>query len=254
MFSKQDMHETLIINRPVDVLGYRLTYLGMTSQPYDRKNALKIRVEKNGNIWFATPHLYIAPWGGADQLFTNPPDIHNFFWGDLYIAHYRGPYSIVAKCPNNGMTMTRGDTLSYNGYTFHFHGLKWSDEVRMAMETGKSVENLPELRIHADMDAIYLGKSYPIYPELVYDKRMGAEYSVPAKLPGAPNAIISLSEAKLPFTGVLATTNLPDRYEMVALDVSVKPLIWLVWMGTILYTIGGLIAYRRRSAEFHGDH
>ena len=37
--------------------------------------------------------------------------------------------------------------------------------------------------------------------------------------------------------------------EAVWVDVSTKPLIGLVWLGTLLYSLGGFIAYRRRAKE-----
>jgi hypothetical protein len=44
----QDRKVELKINQPTEALGFRFTYLGMTSQPYDRDNGLRVRVEKNG--------------------------------------------------------------------------------------------------------------------------------------------------------------------------------------------------------------
>jgi cytochrome c biogenesis factor len=80
-----------------------------------------------------------------------------------------------------------------------------------------------------------------------------AKYAIPAALPGAPNAIVSISDVQLPSVVTLSTTNLPDPYEMVQVDLSTKPMIWLVWAGTFLYTFGGLVAYRKRAIEFGDD-
>jgi cytochrome c-type biogenesis protein CcmF len=254
-FSRQAQHVPLVKNRPVDALGYKLTYLGMTSDPYNRSNALRIKVEKDGKSWEATPHLYLAPWGDSDQLFANPPDIKNFAWGDLYIAHYRGPSSLFDSSPNNGLTMSKGDTKKFGEYTFTFKGLKWSDEVAQATEKAKltgdmsAIQNMPQMRIHALMDITYQGKTHAVEPELIMDNATGGKYSVPIHLPNLPNAIITLSDIQLPFTGVVATANLPDPGEMVVLDISTKPLVWLVWVGTVLYTLGGIIAFRRRARE-----
>jgi hypothetical protein len=48
---------------------------------------------------------------------------------------------------------------------------------------------------------------------------------------------------------VLRTLNAEDATETVLVDVSTKPMIGLVWLGALLYTAGGLIAYRRRASE-----
>ena len=45
------------------------------------------------------------------------------------------------------------------------------------------------------------------------------------------------------------TWNAPDAGEMAVIELSTKPMIWLVWLGSVLYSIGGVIAYRRRWNE-----
>jgi cytochrome c biogenesis factor len=254
-FSQQSLHVILVKGVPQTVLGYQLTYLGSTSQPYDRKNAVQVRVTQGSRSWIATPHFYVAPWGGSDQLFADPPDIRNFLWGDLYMALYRPPASLAADSPNNGMTLSPGDRVSYSGYQFVYHGLKWSDDVAKAMASRdpNAMNALPRMRLHALVDVTYAGKTYPVQPELVFDQIEQAKYSLPATLPGAPNAVLSLTDAQLPFQASLATSNLPDPLEMVQVDLSTKPMIWFVWMGALLYTIGGLIAYRRRAREFQAE-
>jgi cytochrome c-type biogenesis protein CcmF len=251
-FSRQALHVALVKDMPQNVLGYQLTYLGTTSQPYDRKNAVEVRVEKDGKSWVATPHYYVAPWGGMDQLFADPPDIRNFPWGDLYLALYRPPSSLNTDSPNNGMTMTPGDQVNYFDYKFVYHGLKWADDVHKAMtaQDPQALGSLPQMRLHALVDVTYNGRTYPVHPVLVFDRIEQSKYSIPAPLPGALNAILTLNDAQLPSEATLTTSNLPDPLDMVQVDLSTKPLIWLVWMGTLLYTIGGLIAYRRRAREF----
>ena len=45
------------------------------------------------------------------------------------------------------------------------------------------------------------------------------------------------------------TWNAPDPGEMAVIELSTKPMIWLVWLGSVLYSFGGVIAYRRRWNE-----
>lgn len=254
-FSKTAQHISLLKDSPIEALGYKLTYLGETSQPFDRGNALRVRVERDGRSWEATPKLFITPWEGQDRQFANPPDIRNFLWGDLYLAYFHGPVSLNPQSPINGVTLHQGDSFTFGDYTFNFRGVTWADDVMAAMKTGgmEDFEKLPSLRMHANLDVTYQGQVYPIKPEFVFDQQTMAKHAVPAALPGAPNAIVVISDVQLPSTITIDTPNLPDPYEMVQLDLSTKPGIWLVWMGTFLYTIGGLIALRRRSIEFAAE-
>lgn len=251
-FSQHASMLTLIKGQPVEALGYRLTYLGMTSQPYDRDNAIKVQVEKDGHSWLATPHLYTALWQGQDQQFANPPDIHNFLWGDLYMAHDRGPNSIDMESPNNGVTLHRGDSFSYGDYHFAYNGLTWASDVHDAMMTGgpAAFQSIPQMHIHANLDVTYHGVLYQIKPDYVFDQTEQAKYPIPAALPGPSNAIVAIDGVDLPSNVTIQTTNLPDPYEFVQVDLSTKPMIWLVWLGTILYTLGGLAAYRARARQY----
>jgi hypothetical protein len=104
--------------------------------------------------------------------------------------------------------------------------------------------------LHANLDVTYRGNTYLIKPELLFDQISMSRHSIPAALPGAPNAIVSINDVQLPAQATLSTTNLPDPEEIVQVDLSTKPMIWLVWAGTFLYTLGGLLAYRRRVIEY----
>ena len=97
------------------------------------------------------------------------------------------------------------------------------------------------------LDVHYKGQHQEIKPGLIFSRE--GRFAVPAVLPGSKNAIMTLDEPKFPGGAVLSTMNVPDASEIVMLDVSTKPMIGLVWFGTLLYTLGGLIAYRRRAAE-----
>jgi hypothetical protein len=79
-------------------------------------------------------------------------------------------------------------------------------------------------------------------------RRNGME-TVVARIPGTENGIVSFDKFNPPQGAQLSTTNLPDPTEWLLIDVSTKPMIWLVWAGTLLYTLGGLIAWRRRALE-----
>lgn len=267
----REQRVSLIMNQPTEALGYKLTYLGMTSQPFDRDNGLRIRVEKNGRSWETAPRLFLAPWGGKDTPFANPPAIlpniwewkslaallpwnNPFPWGDLYIAHFKGPISNDAKHPNAGMTLGNQEERTWGDYKFKFWGADFDEEVRHAMQTGgmKAVNKLPEIRVRAMVDVTYKGQKTSLAPA-VRMEQMGA-YSRPVPLPGAPGATLVLDtpgehNPQFPRRVVLYTTGLPDPSEVLLIDISTKPMIGLVWLGTILYTLGGIVAYRRRAVE-----
>ncbi len=266
---------TLIKDLPREAMGFRLTYLGMSSQPYDRENALRIQVEriKDGKTWEARPHLFIAPLGGKNELFANPPAIfpqaaytpaafvgyvadlfafrNPYPFGDLYIAHQRGPISQDEHNPNAGFQLRAREEKTVGDYKFKFWGADFDDEVREALKIGpEALAKIPEIRVRGLIDVTYKGgQTVSLKPEMVMDPR-GGSISAPVAIPGAPNAVLTFDTFQGPFApAAFSTTNVPDPTESLMIDVSTKPMIGLVWLGTILYTLGGLIAWRRRALE-----
>ena len=81
----------------------------------------------------------------------------------------------------------------------------------------------------------------------------------PARLPGGGEVAIFADEINandraviLHFFGMPGQTTMPDHV-IVPVEVKLKPLINLVWLGTILMMLGGGIAMRRRFAELRQE-
>jgi len=268
MFSQHAERVVLVKNVPAQALGYTVTYLGMSTQPYDReKNAIRVRVEKNGVVYEADPRYYFAPWENKDTLFANPPDIQRNLWGDLYVAYSGGPQGLDAKGQinsNNGFVLTQKQSVTSGEYTFTFLGLDLDERARktLAEHQGQpqAMADLPEVTFKALVGVKYRGQVMIAEPQMRLDQKNGAMYSQPVEIPGgwdttkvmlnfippAPEAMNSPAAFdKITFQ----TMNAPDPTEAVMLDITTKPMIWLVWLGAALYTAGGLIAYRRRALD-----
>ena len=283
-FSQRAERVLLIKNVPETKLGYKLTYRGETSQPFDRDhNALRIEVEKSGRIWEARPRYYFAPWENKDTLFANPPAIlpsvynlhgpadlvnllpwrNPFAWGDLYIAYSGGPMGLdndKSRNPNNGFTLAARETKTVGDYTFTLRNLQLDDKARAAQEQtvntdGRNkVADLPYIMVQAQVDVTYQGRTETVMPQLKLEQA-GGVFALPAAIPGPDGQKVVLKleqpgEGQTQMKALsLRTVNAPDPTEAVLIDLSTKPFIGLVWAGTLLYTLGGLIAYRRRAIE-----
>jgi cytochrome c-type biogenesis protein CcmF len=253
---------------PTAVLGYTLTYLGQTSQPFDRENnALRIQVVKNGRMWEANPRYYFAPWENKDTLFANPPAIGRFGWGDFYVAYSGGPVGLDPTDggvnPNNGFTLKAQQTVQAGEYTFSLVGLDLDERAKKTLaEThdSKAMSALPEITFKAIVGVSYRGQTAIAEPLFRFDQKTGGRYSIPVPLPGGwdkkpvmlnfvPPTPEEMSTPEAFDKIQLQTLNVPDPTEAVMVDVSTKPLVWLVWLGTLLYTLGGFVAYRRRAQE-----
>ena len=114
---------------------------------------------------------------------------------------------------------------------------------------------LPEIHVKATVEVTYQGQTQTVTPQLRLE-RTGGVYSIPVPIPGPAGRQVMLKldapskEDTEPMREVrLRTLNADDRAEAVQIDVSTKPGIGLVWLGSLLYTLGGLVAYRRRARE-----
>jgi hypothetical protein len=105
-----------------------------------------------------------------------------------------------------------------------------------------------------------VGQTAIAEPQFRFDQKTGGRYSMPVAIPGGwdkkpvmlnfvPPTPEEMATPQAFDKIQLQTLNAPDPTEAVMVDVSTKPLVWLVWLGTLLYTLGGFVAYRRRAQE-----
>lgn len=282
-FSQTAERVLLVRDMPKDVLGFSFTYKGQTSQPYDRaNNGLLLEIRKGGYIWRTAPTFYIAPWNNEDTTFGNPPAIlpsvyavktpldllkllpwnNPFPAGDLYIAlnSADGPISLEApmlpQTPNKGFTLKPNATVTIGEYTFRFLQFGFDDAAEKAQGEPETIKALPEIHVIATVDVTYRGKTQTVTPQLRLE-RTGGVYSVPVQIAGPEGRTVMLKldppnreTPNEPMREIrLRTLNADDRAEAIQLEVTTKPGIGLVWLGSLLYTFGGLIAYRRRARE-----
>lgn len=283
-FSQKAERVVLVRDRPVQALGFTLTYKGQTAHQYDRDhNALRVRVEKNGRVWDALPRYYVAPWNGEDSNFANPPailpsvynlhrlsDIANFMpWnnplpsGDVYIAHSGGPESFddtTGVTPNTPFTLKVGETRTLGDYKFTYRGWQFDPAAEAAQtasktDGGAAFKALPQIFLRAAIEVSYQNGPMQVVIPQTRMEHSGGAFAVPAPVPGPEGRAVMLkldaptAEFDPRVSVTLRTLNAPDPTETILVDISTKPFISLVWLGTLLYTIGGIVAYRRRAYE-----
>jgi cytochrome c-type biogenesis protein CcmF len=286
-FTQSAERVMLIKDVPVQRLGYTFTYKGQTKQPYDRANGIAIEVRKGKYVWQASPSYYLAPWDNKDTVFANPPGIlpssynirfpdgfraaafQNFIYdvaslmpwnnpypaGDLYVALNSEPAYVdmgLAKGPNQGFTLGPNEVKTVGDYTFFLRDLSFDEKAQALFAKGEQPQ---QVFVQATVDVTYKGETATATTKLRLQPN-GGVYALPAQIPGPTGSQVMLKleqpgeDQKEPLKVLtLRTLNAPDPAETVLVDVSTKPMIGLVWLGTLLYTWGGLVAYRRRALE-----
>jgi cytochrome c-type biogenesis protein CcmF len=268
-FVKKDPDVTLVQNKPVQVLDadYTMTYQGQTGDwQADRDNKLKFAVvSRDGKEKFMAllPYALRPVEGGEKKIFGHPSIVHHA-GGDLYFALKDGPdefYNTPVYQPKMKLgdvkQVNLGTPLNPKIYTVEF--MRFDNPMgAIVRQTGQMPDVFP---VAAVLRVTYEGITTLVKPQFIRYKDSPLPKSPELKLPGG--ALIgfagmnagSVSQAD-PGAGAMSEmASLTLRadsgppHEAFQLDITTRPMINLVWVGTLLLVFGGLISMRRRIQE-----
>jgi cytochrome c-type biogenesis protein CcmF len=215
-----------------NALGYRLTYEGVRKAK-NGKDRVMIAVNAEGRQFEALPAMY---WSEFNQGYMKKPHIERFLTHDIYIS----PLEMVGDDPAaNALWLAKGETkqIGQVKYTFVDFDRQMGDVVRVAAR----------LRVEIG------GRTVPARPVLEMNLQSGTKSSIPDYLPGGGSVEIASVD---PNTGRVALT-VPglDRGAggggVLAVEVSTKPLINLVWVGAIIMLGSAFLSVLRRAIDLN---
>jgi cytochrome c-type biogenesis protein CcmF len=214
------------------MFGHCFTFWGYDEKP-DGKHVLRLEVDRNSDRPFvASPDVYFNARMGAE---VRTPAIKRYLWQDLYIA----PEQYLPAVNLNAAEVVPGVQQEIGPYSVRFDGFDVQDHlaagnyaivqatVTVTHENQVNVMT-PQLRLEAD-------KAFTEIPVPLTDGRSLVLENIN---PGA-------QMAKLRIDGL----NLPPLPARAVFTVSIKPAIALVWLGTLLMSLGGFLAVVRRRLE-----
>ena len=272
-FVRKDPSVTLVKDQPVPALdgAYTMIYRGMSGNPdTDRDNAILVDVAStNGKEQFKARMpfaLRTAEGGGKKMVFAHPAILHHGI-SDLYLNMANGSgFEQFYKTPVWKPTLKLGDTKKINistdirnpkTYTVEF---MYFDNPMGAIvrRTGQMPDVFP---VAAVLRVTYNGVTSLVKPRYIRYRDGSDPKSPETKLPGG--ALISLAGMNAGSVdqanpGAGAASESAALYlredsgppsEAFQLEVTTRPMINFVWIGTLLLVIGGLISMRRRILE-----
>lgn len=257
---------------PLADLPYNVTYAGLTSPAgiKDRANKIKLTVQSaDGKQTFPIEMpCAMRDVEGNMQLLARPAII-NKWWGDLYFALKDGPEKIDPFTIVNHFNLTQGQTTQADGYKIAFLGFSVPPDVGAAVRQGimppvfpvtaHLLVTTPDGKTTAVDTEFVQYKNDPVEPqspEILLPKIAGQ--AAPASTPTALATLDHPGRMALAFEGMDADTHQATFYLRDAtykpetaftIEVSTRPGIGLVWLGTILIALGGLFSMRRRALE-----
>ncbi len=219
---------------------YQLTFLrfvdrGELPEKCGQKECMEVKVElADGTTYFAYPKIFIND--RTRQAMQNP-HIKNYLSMDLYIS----PIEFEPGVPAGGesrIRLARNESVTIGDATVRFVDFQLDESGHAQLAASGQVA------VAAAVEVIRRGQTERVTP--VFELIPGQGWnSQPASLPGGGSVTLAaLSPAEgtvvLALSGVSSNTaEIPAK---LALDVTRKPLIQLVWGGLYLVLIGGFLA------------
>ena len=232
-----------------NVLGYDLTYTGYTPIENGEKFKFNIDVAKDGNTDVVSPVMYISSFNNG---LMRDPDLINKFSKDFYVSPVSYEEGNADKHNHSGgtkVTISKGQSTTFNDSKIEFTKFNFPSDAMAAMQSGK------EFFIGAFLEIEYNGKKYSAEPKM---KSIGGERSyVDAQI---DEANLNIEMLSLDASGKIelslsqideADSKLEEDVELGSLwiEVSIKPFIILIWIGTLTVVLGFLISVIRRTKE-----
>jgi cytochrome c-type biogenesis protein CcmF len=230
---------------PQSIYGYQFTFQGITN-PEALKPLVNIEVSDGKSSFIANPKLYYSEYNKA---MMREPDIKVLPLKDLYISPLELKSFKSEHAHNPAYEITKGETKDIGGYQMSFVRFDMGQHQTGGMAVG------------AVLNVTVNGKTQEVIPQLTFNER-GERKPIPADLPtlnqmGSYAAkpqialtAISVEEKKimLELLGFSQHIGTPQVQELVV-DISIKPLMMVVWTGVVLIMVGTLIAWRRRMLQ-----
>jgi len=214
-------------------LGYQLTYEGMKHGD-DGKDAAVIAVTAPERRYVANAHFY---WSDYNQSYMKNPHIERFLTHDVYIAP---------------LDMVGGEKSKPGGVFFRAGESKQLGEVIYRFEGFTPIPGEKSMKLIANVTAQTGGRTVPLKPTFEIEMGSGEPTRTPDYLPGGGQVNIVNArpgedggvELSLPGMqeGALST-------EVLAVEVSTKPFISLVWIGAIMALVATFSVMVRRTID-----
>ncbi len=221
----------LPVGQERSALGWSIKYEGVRADG-EGKDHMVLAVHSPGRSFEALPIMY---WSEFNQGYMKKPHIERFLTHDLYIS----PLERVGEDKAvNALWLAKGEVKEVGKVKYRFEDF--------------DVQGMggPTLTIAARVVAETGGRSVPVRPVLEVSTEKGMQRSIPAYLPGGGSVEIVSVDASKGRVG-LGVPGLakPHSEEILAVEVSTKPLINLVWLGAVLMVGSAFLSVLRRALD-----
>jgi cytochrome c-type biogenesis protein CcmF len=248
--ARYDSKTTVSLERgkPVETMGYRLTYLGYKELDTERY-AFQVQVEHANVKKVVSP---IMRFNTQENSTIRNPDLINFISRDFYVS----PITVESGEEQREMPLTLNHRKPEQmaGLTVEFQGFEFTQAEREAMTEGKEfsinailqiTEGKIKKRIDLKMKSGPEGAAYIPASFVTHDGKP-FEFTIKRMMPSQDDPAKSSVEVTVNFP---PDPTAKKHEETLVIEATIKPMINLVWAGTITLVIGFLLTILRRTEE-----
>lgn len=227
-------HEEVVIPKGgnASAFGMDVSYEGMASAITTPDNEIILDVTEGGTQFQERPKLF---WAQRMEALMRRPAIHRHILYDYYFA----PENIQEATHPEGIELTKGDSIEMGGYA-----IKFVDFEQGSHETGSPMKFGAILHVTDS-----LGDTATVTPAMVFGTDQTLQHEDTPLMPGLDSMVVRLDKIMADQGAVrLSIEGLqPEgRPEQLVLEVSKKPGMNVLWGGSIILVLGGLVSLIRR--------
>ncbi len=220
-----------------EAMGLSVVYNGMENDIDFPKNRLLLSYTEGGQTSDARPELFYSE--RLNGIMRRP-----FIEKHLLYDFYFSPEQIQDLPSGNDLTLIKNQPKTVAGYQFTFTGFNMGSHENA--DSGMTV--VVNIDVAEAGDVMHLAPAVKVVPSPNGNRTI----DLPAKFGPNDEYTISVAQILADQGGVmlhipgLIASGPPDR---LILDISKKPIINLVWLGTTLVLLGSILVYLRRRSE-----
>jgi cytochrome c-type biogenesis protein CcmF len=222
-------------DEPQEALGYAFTYLGMEKDPAAEKDFLNIKVEKGGKAFLARPKFYFSQY---NESIMRTPHIRVNLLEDLYLAPVE---QVEAEAVGkNTFVLEKGESKIVEGYAITFLGFDMSPHQAES-----------QISVGATLQVKHEGETDTLTPTMSMGQSGQDRIKEKVYLPDGKHGVVLEqidADRKMVKLTIFAPEDEPQK-DLLVLEVSRKPLINLLWLGTVLIMLGLTVSTYRRAKE-----
>jgi cytochrome c-type biogenesis protein CcmF len=229
-------------NEPQGVFGYDVTFRGMQPTP-DGKNIVMLEVSDGVSKFQGTPKLYYSEY---NKGVMREPHIKVLPLKDLYLS----PMELQESGGGHNhpsLELTMGEKKEINGYEIEFQKFDMSQHNESGAMMVGAVLNVP-----------MNGTDHRVVPTVAFN-RNGQKETGPVAMPARVNPSKGTVQPQVILTGMQVEAKkillefhgfegdeATGRSAALLLDVSMIPMMMVLWTGVVLIIAGSLIAFLKR--------